>query len=44
MGLRDIIGRNPMLDEIIKIEKSHVTKLMKYVLDESHFRGMIDMW
>jgi rubrerythrin len=43
-GLRDIIGRNPMLDEIIKIEKSHVTKLMKYVLDESHFRGMIDTW
>ncbi len=44
LGIRDIIGKNAKLDEIIKIEKLHVTKLMKYILDESKFRGISEEW
>ncbi len=44
IGIRDVVGKNPKLDQIIKIEKSHVTKLMKYILDESKFRGLSDEW
>ena len=44
LGLRDIMGKNAQLDEIIRIEKSHVTKLMQYVLEDSNFRGISDEW
>lgn len=43
-GVRDLIGPSPILDEIIKIEKAHVTQLMKYALDDSKFRGVSDDW
>lgn len=44
IGLRDIIGSNTQLDQIIKYEKSHMTKLMKYVFEDSKFRGIVDQW
>lgn len=42
--IRDIIGKNPQLDEIIKIEKLHMNQLMKVLASGSKFRGMADTW
>ncbi len=42
MGMRDIIGKSAHLDEIIRIEKIHATRLMRYLLEGSKFRGIID--
>jgi rubrerythrin len=44
IGLKEIIGKNQILDEIIKIEKFHVAKLMQYVMTDGQFRGIIDNW
>lgn len=43
-GLRDIIGENKELDEIIKLEKQHMTSLLKYIIDDAEFRGIQDSW
>ena len=43
--IRDILGESPELDEIIQIEKGHMTKVMKYIVNYgSRFRGMRDKW
>jgi rubrerythrin len=42
--IRDIIGKNPQLDQIIKIEKQHMNQLMKILASGSKFRGMSDTW
>jgi rubrerythrin len=43
-GIRDLIGINEILETIIAKEKIHVKRLMKYILDESSFRGIEDKW
>jgi len=41
-GIKDIIGENKVLDEIIKREKTHIIKLMKYLINDNKFRGIED--
>lgn len=42
LGISDMIGGHPVLNEIIKIEKMHMTKLMSYIVSEAEFRGISD--
>lgn len=42
IGIRDLFGEHPLLDEIINLEKNHMTKLMKYIVTGSEFRGISD--
>lgn len=44
LGIRDVMGNSEQIEKIIKIEKEHVVKLMKYVLEEGKFRGISDSW
>jgi rubrerythrin len=44
-GIRDAIGDDiPELNAIIKIEKGHLTKVMKYIVSDAEFRGISDQW
>jgi rubrerythrin len=43
-GIRDAVGTSKELDAIINIEKKHMTRVMRYILDDSKFRGMKDNW
>lgn len=43
-AIRDIIGTNPVIDEIIRMEKLHMTQLFKYISTERKFRGLSDSW
>jgi rubrerythrin len=43
-AIRDTIGESPALDEIIQIERSHLTTLMKVILTDARFRGLSDRW
>ncbi len=43
-AMRDVIGKSPQLDEIIRIEKLHMSQLMKILASDSRFRGMSDTW
>ena len=41
----DALGKHELLTQVIEIEKSHVTVLMKALLVEgSKFRGLEDRW
>ncbi len=43
VGLKEMIkGDTALIDDIIKMEKYHMTKLMKYIVTESEFRGISD--
>jgi rubrerythrin len=44
LGIRDMFGGSAVLDEIIQIEKGHMTRLMKYIVEDSKFRGIADEW
>lgn len=41
-GIKDVIGSNQVIDEIINREKTHMVKLMRYLLDNNKFRGIED--
>lgn len=41
-AVRDVIGKNEILDKIIEFEKSHMLKLFQYIVTESKFRGIAD--
>jgi len=43
-ALRDNIGKQTSLDEIIAAEKTHLTTLMKVILTDARFRGLGDTW
>jgi len=43
-GIKDIVGDSKELDEIIKMEKTHMTKILKYIITDSEFRGLSDKW
>lgn len=44
-GIRDLFDRQiKVLDEIVKLEKSHMTRIMKYLVNDSEFRGLGDKW
>jgi rubrerythrin len=42
---RDILGNEPVLEEIISMEKHHLTQIIKYMMDsDSKVRGAADTW
>ncbi|MCX7908607.1 MAG: ferritin family protein [Ignavibacteria bacterium] len=41
-AIRDAVGKFEVLDSIIEFEKSHMIKLLQYILTESKFRGIAD--
>jgi rubrerythrin len=41
-ALKDVIGESEELDAIIKMEKQHMTNLMKVMLNDAKFRGTLD--
>jgi len=43
-AIRDTIGDNTALAEVIKAEKSHLTTLMRVILADAKFRGLSDKW
>jgi rubrerythrin len=43
-AIRDILGKNQALDEIINAEKTHVIALMKVITADAKFRGLGDKW
>lgn len=40
--MQEVMGKSEVLDDIIKAEKSHVVKLMRYLLTDAKFRGISD--
>jgi rubrerythrin len=43
-ALRDAIGPDPALDEIIETEQAHVVAVMKVIMTDAEFRGVGDTW
>lgn len=43
-GIKDVVGDSKELDEIIKMEKTHMNKLLKYIVTDAEFRGLSDKW
>ncbi len=43
-AMRDLIGENPALNQIIETEKSHITRLMKVIVTGEKFRSLQDIW
>ncbi len=44
LSLREAIGAQPQLDELIQAERGHVATLMKVILTGADFRGLADQW
>ena len=44
MSLREVLGANEQLNDLIKAERSHLAILMKIVLTNAKFRGLADQW
>ena len=43
-AIRDRIGADTALDEVIQAEKSHLTALMRVILADADFRSLSDKW
>jgi rubrerythrin len=43
-AVQDLIGSNPVLNQIIEAEKSHITRLMKVMITGEKFRSLQDPW
>ena len=43
-ALREVLGENETLEAIIRAEKAHLTKAMRYVITDARFRGLSDNW
>jgi rubrerythrin len=43
-AIRDKVGPNTALDELIEHEKDHLTTLMKVAMTDAKFRGLTDKW
>lgn len=43
-AVRDMIGDNPTLDQVIETEKSHITRIMKVMITGEKFRSLQDTW
>jgi len=41
-AVKDVLGENEALDRIIRAEKSHIIRLMNYILTEEKFKGLAD--
>lgn len=43
-SLRDTLGPNPQLDELIAAEKSHVTRLTRLIVSDANYGGDLEPW
>ena len=43
-AMKDVLGDEPILNAIIKIEKSHLVKLMEYMITGAKMRGLGDQF
>jgi len=43
-AIQDVLGNNPVLAEVIEVEKSHITRLMKVLITGEKFRSLQDEW
>lgn len=43
-AIRDILGKEPQLGEIIEAERQHVVSLMKVITADAKFRSLNDTW
>jgi rubrerythrin len=43
-SVREVLGENPTLSEVIETEKSHITRLMKVLITGEKFRSLQDKW
>ena len=43
-AMREVLGANDTLDSVIEAEKSHLTKVMQYLVTDAKFRGLADQW
>jgi len=41
-ALKDVLGENTTLAAIIKAERSHLMKIMQYIMTDAKFRGIAD--
>jgi rubrerythrin len=44
LSLKELLGENGPLDEIIKAEKEHITRLARIIVTDAKFRGIRDNW
>lgn len=44
VGIRDVVEDEKILDEIIRVEKDHMNRIMKFILTDSLYRGIKDNW
>lgn len=44
VGIRDIVTDEKIIDEIIRVEKDHMTRIMKFIVTDSKYRGIKDNW
>ena len=42
LAVRDLLGQNPVLDAMIAVERTHVSRLMKYILADEKMKGLAD--
>jgi rubrerythrin len=43
-AVRDMIGSNAVLNQVIEAEKNHITRVMKIMITGARFRGIEDQW
>ena len=43
-AVQDVLGENSTLTEVIEVEKSHITRLMKVMITGEKFRSLQDEW
>ena len=43
-ALREVLGQNDAIDDVIEAEKAHLMKVMQYIITDSKFRGLADKW
>jgi rubrerythrin len=43
-AMREVLGENDILKDVIEAEKEHLTKVMQYIVTDAKFRGLADKW
>ena len=44
LAVKDVLGETAALDNIIQAEKSHIVRLMKYILTDEKMKGLADTY
>jgi rubrerythrin len=44
LAVKDVLGETGALDKIIQAEKSHIVRLMKYILTDERMKGLADVF